>query len=66
MNIGQMIFAFTRAQYIVRVTSEMVFAFPECPKCLADYALVNFNEEFRDGNFQCDFCGELVRLEEKT
>ena len=66
MNIGRMIFAFTREQYIVRVTSEMVFAYSRCPRCLSDYALVNFNEEFRDGNFHCDFCGALIRLKEKT
>ena len=65
MNIGRLIFAFTRSQYIVPVTSEMVFAYPPCPKCLADYALVNFNHEFRDGNFHCDSCGSLVRLKEK-
>ncbi|KKN81568.1 hypothetical protein LCGC14_0318270 [marine sediment metagenome] len=65
MNIGRIIFAFTRGQYIVEVTSGMVFAYPPCPRCLIDYALVNFDEKFRDGNYMCDKCGSLIRLKEK-
>ena len=65
MNIGRLIFAFTREQYIVPIEAEVVFGSPGCTQCLADYALVDFDHKFAEGLYTCGSCSGSVRAKEK-
>ena len=65
MNIGRMIFAFTREQYLIAIECETAFVYPPCPKCMTDYALVDFDNSFDGGPYVCKACGGSIRVEIK-